>query len=62
MAKAFHRRIAVVAKMYMPSYTEELAEIYYRTLTMNGGKEPPIVPLAELQKWEYPKEIQLPEQ
>lgn len=40
-------------------YVEEMAEIYYRTLTLTGGKEPHAVPLAELQKWEYPKEIQL---
>lgn len=41
------------------SYTEELAEIYYRALMINHGEEPPVVPIAELQKWEYPKEIKL---
>ncbi len=40
-------------------YVEEMAEIYYRTLTLTGGVEPHVVPLEELQKWEYPKEIQL---
>lgn len=40
-------------------YVEELAEIYYRTLILNGGKEPHTVPLEELQQWEYPKEIKL---
>lgn len=43
------------------SYAEELSEIYYRTLTLNGGQEPPVLPIAELKKWSYPKEIQLPE-
>lgn len=43
------------------AYVEEMAEIYYRTLTINGGKEPHTVPMSELKKWEYPKEIQLPE-
>ncbi|VBB07758.1 Hypothetical protein LUCI_3023 [Lucifera butyrica] len=40
-------------------YVEELAEIYYRTLMLNNGKEPHVVPLDELQKWEYPKQIKL---
>lgn len=40
-------------------YVEELAEIYYRTLMLNHGQEPPVVPLAELQQWEYPKQIKL---
>ena len=40
------------------AYVEELAEIYYRTLTVLGpGKEPACVPNEELQKWAYPKEI-----
>lgn len=41
------------------SYVEELAEVYYRTLTVLGGKEPHALENAELQKWAYPKEIQL---
>ena len=40
-------------------YVEETAEVYYRTLVINGGQEPPVVPKSELQKWEYPKEINL---
>lgn len=41
------------------SYVEELAEVYYHTLVINNGKEPPYVPANELQKWAYPKEITL---
>lgn len=41
------------------SYVEELAEMYYHTLVINGGKEPPYVPNDELQKWEYPEKIKL---
>ena len=42
------------------SYVEELAEIYYRTLTILGnGQEPHVVPPEELQKWAYPQEIKL---
>ena len=38
------------------SYVEELAEVYYMTLTVLG-KEPEVVPVEELAKWEYPKGI-----
>lgn len=41
------------------SYVEEMAEIYYRTLTIQGGKEPHAVSNSELKKWEYPQEIKL---
>ncbi len=42
------------------AYVEELAEIYYNTLTLLGpGKEPDYVSKEELQKWAYPKEIKL---
>ncbi|NTW71139.1 MAG: class II aldolase/adducin family protein [Eubacteriaceae bacterium] len=41
------------------NYIEELAEIYYRALMANGGKEPKTLPMEELQLWEYPKEIKL---
>lgn len=41
-------------------YIEELAELYYHTLTANGGQEPKSFPVEELQKWEYPKEIKFP--
>ncbi|MBU2699271.1 L-fuculose-phosphate aldolase [Sporomusaceae bacterium BoRhaA] len=35
-------------------YVEEVAEVYYRTLMLNGGKEPPVLTLDELKKWKYP--------
>ena len=58
-----HGVIAVDADMkealLKAHYVEEMAEIYYRTLTLTDGTEPHVVPLEELQKWEYPKEIQL---
>ena len=38
-------------------YVEDVAEIYYRALNINGGKEPPVLPPEELEKWEYPSEI-----
>ena len=38
------------------SYVEELADIYYRTLTILG-KEPDTIPAAELARWAYPKEL-----
>jgi len=40
-------------------YVEEIAEIYYRALMLNGGKEPNIVSPEELKKWQYPPEIKL---
>jgi L-fuculose-phosphate aldolase len=40
-------------------YVEEVAEMYYRTLLLNGGKEPKVVPKEELRKWEYPSDIKL---
>ena len=43
----------------MIQYVQELAEIYYHTLVINNGNEPPYVSDSELQKWEYPKEIKL---
>lgn len=42
------------------AYIEELAELYYISLTANGGKEPEGFVQDELQKWEYPKEIKFP--
>ena len=36
------------------SYVEELADIYYGTLTVLGH-EPPTIPADELAKWKYPK-------
>jgi len=39
------------------AYIEEMAEIYYHALQINGGKEPESFPPHELQSWAYPKEI-----
>ena len=39
------------------AYIEELAELYYLSLTANGGKEPDGFAQDELAQWEYPKEI-----
>ena len=39
------------------AYIEEMAEIYYHALLINGGKEPASFPPHELQSWAYPKEI-----
>lgn len=38
-------------------YVEEIAELYYITLAVKNGEEPPTLPVEELQKWAYPKEI-----
>jgi len=40
-------------------YVEELAEVYYNTLLLNGGKEPKSISVAELNAWKYPEEINL---
>lgn len=42
------------------AYIEELAQLYYNALTVNGEKEPNAFKQEELQKWEYPKEIKFP--
>lgn len=39
------------------AYIEELAELYYLALTVNGGKEPESFVQDELQQWAYPQEI-----
>ncbi|WP_035293087.1 class II aldolase/adducin family protein [Clostridium sp. KNHs214] len=38
-------------------YVEEVAEVYFRALLINGGKEPNVLPEDELQRWAYPSEI-----
>lgn len=38
------------------SYVEELAEIYYKTLTVLGH-EPDVVPVEELANWKYPSRL-----
>ncbi|MGH4121219.1 class II aldolase/adducin family protein [Clostridium sp.] len=40
-------------------YVEELAEIYYRTLMLNGGREPDAFSAQELEQWKYPSEVKL---
>lgn len=42
------------------AYIEELAQLYYNALSVNQGKEPVGFEQAELQQWEYPKEIKFP--
>ncbi len=58
---ASHGAVAVDVNIYeaflKASYIEELAELYYLTLTANGGVEPDVFSKEELQQWEYPKEI-----
>ncbi len=41
------------------SYLEELAQLYYLALHINGGKDPGGIPAEELQKWQYPPQIKL---
>lgn len=38
-------------------YVEEIAEMYYITLAAGHGAEPHALPVEELEKWAYPKEI-----
>lgn len=40
-------------------YVEELAEVYYRALQLNGGKEPDVFSVEELGSWQYPSQIKL---
>ena len=41
------------------SYVEEIAQVYYATLMINRGIEPRAISIEELEKWKYPKEINL---
>lgn len=41
------------------SYVEEIAEIYYRALLINGGMEPKSISQEELLGWKYPEQINL---
>lgn len=58
-----HGAIAIGADMedafLKAQYVEEIAELYYLTLTAMGGKEPAVLPEEELQRWAYPSEIKL---
>lgn len=40
-------------------YVEEVAEIYYGTLMLNGLKEPDYISDEEIAKWKYPDQINL---
>lgn len=42
------------------AYIEELAQLYFNALSVTQGQEPASFAQAELQKWEYPKEIKFP--
>lgn len=44
------------------AFVEDVAEVYYRTLQLNQGQEPPVLSLEELKAWQYPSRIQLPPQ
>ncbi len=39
------------------AYLEEMAQIYYHALMINGGKEPESFAPEELQRWAYPSQI-----
>lgn len=39
------------------AYLEEMAQIYYHALVINGGKEPESFTAEELQRWAYPSQI-----
>ena len=41
-------------------YVEELAEVYHHALSANGGKEPPVLTMEELQHVGYPQDIIFP--
>lgn len=38
-------------------YAEELSEIYYMTLVINNGQEPPVFSVEELDAWKYPEKF-----
>lgn len=39
------------------AYVEEMAHLYYNTLTLTGGVEPPVFEQEELSSWKYPSQI-----
>lgn len=39
------------------AYIEELAQLYYRAITANGGKEPEAFEQQELDGWKYPEMV-----
>ncbi|WP_392567089.1 class II aldolase/adducin family protein [Utexia brackfieldae] len=56
-----HGAIAVDKSPYeavlKAAYIEEMAEIYYHALLINGGRDPGGFAAAELQQWAYPSQI-----
>ncbi|MFI3284209.1 MAG: class II aldolase/adducin family protein [Erysipelotrichaceae bacterium] len=38
-------------------YVEEIADIYYHTLTINQGKEPETIDFRDFAKWKYPEDV-----
>lgn len=40
-------------------YIEEVAEIYYGAIMLNGGKEPDYISQEELDSWKYPDQVKL---
>lgn len=40
-------------------YIEEIAEIYFNALLINGGKEPEAFSVEELNKWQYPTQFKI---
>lgn len=40
-------------------YVEQVAELYYRTLQISGGKEPAAFTEDEFKAWKYPQEVKL---
>jgi len=49
--------ITIKEALLKANYMEELAEIYYRTLVINGLEEPSRFSARELEAWRYPEEI-----
>ncbi len=51
---------ADLASAYLSvQYVEELAEIYFNTLVINKGSEPPSFTKEELESWKYPDSIKV---
>ncbi len=47
------------AALLKAEFAEELAEIYYNTLMLNGGREPKHILVDELNAWKYPEEFSI---
>ena len=47
-----------ISEAYLKAaYIEEVAQLYFNALAINGGKEPPSFDQAELSSWSYPSQI-----